>query len=313
MKILIMLSIFNFFGTKSGIVEVKDFGPNPGNLTMYQYIPEGLTENAPLVVVLHGCFQNADTIAVQSGWNKLADENKFMIVYPQQKLTNNLKSCFSWYQEGDYERDSGEVASIKQMIDFAIDQNKLDAERVYITGISAGGAMTSVMMGSYPEMFEAGSVMAGIPYGAAVDLASGLTAMKGKTIRTGEEWAEPILKQHPDFKGEYPRMVLFHGTADSLVSIVNAQEMVKQYKALHHIDSAPEIIKNFDGNENVTLERYVDKNGKDVVDLYSINMKHGISVSPGDGKKQGGKKAMFAIDTKFHSTYWVAEFFGIVK
>jgi len=313
MKILIMLSFFNFFSPKSGIVEVKDFGSNPGNLQMYQYVPAGLDKNAPLVVVLHGCIQNADTIAVQSGWNKLADEHKFMVLYPQQKMVNNLKKCFNWYMESDMQRDSGETASIKQMIDFAIKENKIDNKRVFITGISGGGAMTSVVMANFPGTFNAGAVMAGIPFGAAKDLKTAFSAMKGETVKTGKKWANAIKSINPDYNGKYPRIALFHGVKDPYVAIVNSKEIAKQYASIHSLENEPEIIKNFDENPKVTIEKYKDANNMDVVILYSINMGHGISVDPGKGEKQGGKKSTFSHDTNFHSTYWTAKFFGIVE
>ncbi len=294
-------------------VSVSDFGKNPGNLKMFQYVPESLKNNAPLVIVLHGCFQNANAIAVQSGWNKLADENGFMVIYPQQKFSNNFKKCFNWYMESDMERGKGEVASIKQMIDFAVNENKIDKNRVFITGLSAGGAMTSVMLAIYPETFNAGAVMSGIPFGEVKDLKSGLNAMKGEHTKTGKEWSEYIKAINTEFKGDYPRLALFHGINDPFVAIINSEEMAKQYVDLHHIKTDPEIIKDFENNPKVFLKRYKNNSNEDIVLLYSIDMKHGISIAVGEKKNYGGKKSTFAYDTNFHAPFWASKFFGIIK
>jgi len=312
MKIMIFLSLFSFFQKtpESGIVKINDFGSNPGNLEMFQYVPEGLEKNAPLVIVLHGCAQSADTIAVESGWNKLADENKFMVVYPQQKLINNFKKCFNWFNPSDIKRDSGETASIKQMIDFAIKQHKINPKKVFITGLSGGAAMTSVMLANYPEIFNAGSLMAGIPFGATSSIKDGLNAMKGNIVKTEKEWSDFILEINKNHKGSYPKMAVFHGVDDPYVNIINANEIIKQYKGLHKIEKEVEIIDAFNNNPDVTLERYENEQ----IIYYKIkNMGHAIAINPGEEKNKGGKVSTYAIDKNFHSPYWSAIFFDIIK
>ena len=98
---------------------VTGFGSNPGNLEMYRYQPDGLPAGAPLVVVLHGCSQNAATFHANSGWRHYADQWGFMLVYPQQRATNHPLSCFHWYEEAHIRRGAGEAASIRQMVDHA--------------------------------------------------------------------------------------------------------------------------------------------------------------------------------------------------
>jgi len=312
MKIMIFLSLFSFFQKvpESGIEQVKNFGSNPGNLEMFQYIPKGLEKEVPLVIVLHGCAQSADTIAIESGWNKLADENKFIVVYPQQKLINNFKKCFNWFNPNDIKRDSGETASIKQMIEFAITQHKINTKKIFITGLSGGAAMTSVMLANYPEIFNSGSLMAGIPFGATSSIKDGLIAMKGNVVKTEKEWADFILEINKNYKGSYPKIVVFHGVDDPYVNIVNANEIVKQYKGLHKIDKEAIIIENFNDNPDITLEKYEN----DLVNYYKIkNMGHAISIDPGEEKNKGGKISTYAIDKNFHSPYWSAKFFDIIK
>jgi len=92
-------------------------GPNPGDLVMFKFVPDGLPEGAPLVVVLHGCGQTAEAYANGTGWTALAERWKFALLTPEQKLSNNHGGCFNWFEPGDIERDQGEAASIRQMVE----------------------------------------------------------------------------------------------------------------------------------------------------------------------------------------------------
>ena len=100
--------------------QVTSFGSNPGALTMYSYRPDGLPSGAPLVVALHGCTQDASTYFSSSGWRQLADQRGFALVLPQQSTTNNSNKCFTWFDNADTARGSGEAASIAAMVDHAV-------------------------------------------------------------------------------------------------------------------------------------------------------------------------------------------------
>ncbi|MGV9568348.1 extracellular catalytic domain type 1 short-chain-length polyhydroxyalkanoate depolymerase [Streptomyces nigra] len=151
----------------ASLQEVTGFGSNPGALRMFRYVPDGLPAGRPVVVALHGCTQNAAGYGTGSGWLQLADRWKFSVVLPQQQSANNLSSCFNWFQTGDIARGQGEAASIAQMVDRQLADTSGDASRVQVTGLSAGGGMTAVMMAAYPEKFAAGGIVAGLPYGCA--------------------------------------------------------------------------------------------------------------------------------------------------
>ncbi|MEV0505378.1 PHB depolymerase family esterase, partial [Streptomyces spectabilis] len=156
----------------AALQEVTGFGTNPGRLRMFRYVPDGLAAGRPVVVVLHGCTQNAAGYGTGSGWTELADRWGFSLVLPQQQPVNNISSCFNWFQTGDTTRGLGEAASVAQMVDRHLADLAGDSRRVYVTGLSAGGGMTSVMMAAYPERFAAGGVVAGLPYGCAQAAAS---------------------------------------------------------------------------------------------------------------------------------------------
>src|SRR6056297_3528506 len=135
----------------TGLQQTEDFGSNPGNLLMYSYTPPQLSKgNHPLVIVLHGCTQSAAEVAEQTGWNKLADSLGFFVLYPQTKFGNNVSKCFRWFSEKDIASNEGECGSIHQMTNYFMEQFPVDSNRVFITGVSAGGAMAVAMLARYP-------------------------------------------------------------------------------------------------------------------------------------------------------------------
>ncbi len=156
----------------SHLTEVHGFGSNPGALRMFKYVPE--QPELALVVVLHGGTQTAASYDLGAGWSTLADRYGFMLLLPQQQPANNPHRCFNWFLPGDIERDKGEALSIRQMVEAMIRDHDINRGRVFVTGLSAGGAMTSVMLATYPETFAAGGVIAGLPYHTAANVTEAL-------------------------------------------------------------------------------------------------------------------------------------------
>ncbi|MDQ3578733.1 MAG: PHB depolymerase family esterase, partial [Actinomycetota bacterium] len=157
------------------VQEVTGFGSNPGNLQMFRYVPDELPFGRPLVVAMHGCTQNATGYGGTSGWTELADRHRFSVVLPQQRSSNNANSCFNWFEAGDIARGSGEALSIKQMIDRM--KADLGTTSSYVSGLSAGAAMSAVMLATYPDVFSGGGIVAGIPYRCGVGLSLALSCM----------------------------------------------------------------------------------------------------------------------------------------
>ncbi|MBK8210758.1 MAG: PHB depolymerase family esterase [Rhodospirillales bacterium] len=148
------------------LTEVSGFGSNPGNLRMLTYVPQDLPPNAALVVVLHGCTQTATSYDTGTGWSTLADRHGFALLLPEQRRSNNPLRCFNWFRGQDYVRDGGEPESIRQMVERLVSEHGIDRRRIFVTGLSAGGAMTSVMLATHPELFAGGAVVAGVPIDA---------------------------------------------------------------------------------------------------------------------------------------------------
>jgi len=312
-----LLAILFFTGQAFGqaITPVASFGTNPGALNMYTYVPPGISGPAPLVVAMHGCTENASTYAVQTGWNKLANLHKFYVVYPEQVAANNSSTCFNWFDTTDITRGLGEALSVKQMVDYMSAHYSIDPTRIFVTGLSAGAGMTVVMMATYPDVFSKGAVMAGLPYKASVSSLTAFTAMNGGVTKTPAQWGALVRGQNPGFTNPFPKMAIFHGTADLTVNNANATELIKQWTNLNHADQVVDSTNPaFQGNTNIVQTIYNDSSNNAVVIYYKITgMAHGIAVDTGACPRQGGATGTYAIkETNFHSTYWAADFFNIL-
>jgi poly(hydroxyalkanoate) depolymerase family esterase len=294
----------------SELTEITDFGSNPGNLKMYKYVPENVADNAPLVVVLHGCTQRAEDYAERTQWNRLADRFGLVVLYPEQKMLNNGFSCFNWFSPEDASRDKGESLSIKQMIDKMKTDHSIDSRRVYVTGLSAGGYMAAVMLAVYPEIFAGGAVMAGGPYGCAANAVDAqMSCMKGLTDRTPAQWGDRV-RSASGHAGPFPVLSVFHGSMDATVDDRNMTELVEQWTNLHNTDSEPDADALFRGHPHRT---YTDGSGRPVVETYHIQgMGHAVSVDPGDRADQGGTVGAYAEDHDVYAAFYAASFWGLI-
>jgi poly(hydroxyalkanoate) depolymerase family esterase len=298
------------------LTETTYFGTNPGNLSMYVYSPENLPKNEkkPLVVVLHGCSQSAQLVSEQSGWSKLADTYGFRVLYPQQKASNNPSMCFNWYRAADIDRDRGECASIKQMINEFGKNYAVDSSRIFVTGLSAGAAMAVVMMSVYPGTFNTGVIFAGGAYKSAVNVLSTTSAMMGWVNRSPKEWGDFVRDANPAFKGKFPKMIIYQGKRDLVVNHRNAHEMVEQWTNVHGIDTLADDTLN-DVANNVNIKKYIYRNetGEELVAYYEVkNIGHTLMINPGNCRDEGGKMVPFSVDDDFFSTYWTAIDLGLI-
>ena len=192
--------------------EVFSFGSNPGNLRMFTYRPPTLAEKPALVVVLHGCTQTAAGYDLGAGWSTLADRYGFALLFPEQQRFNNPNGCFNWFLPEDSQRDRGEPLSIRQMIEKSIVDHGIDRRRIFVTGLSAGGAMTSIMLACYPDVFAGGAIVAGLPYGAAANVQQAFASMFQSPSRPAREWGD-LVRKASSHRGR-GRVSVWHGNAD---------------------------------------------------------------------------------------------------
>lgn len=313
LALLLLLSIS--FGQK--LQTVKNFGANPGRLKMYIYNPPGLSANAhaPLVVVLHGCTQNAKIVAKQTDWNKLAATYGFRVLYAQQRIINNPCGCFNFYRPKDIDKNKGEDYSIEQMTEYMINHYNADTANIYITGLSAGAAMAVVEMADYPQLFKAGAIFAGGAYKTGTNIFSAMAGMYGFISMSPEHWASLVKAQNPAYNGAWPRVIVYHGNADLVVNPRNAKQIVKQWTSLHNISPHPtQTIKHFAQVPALEKNIYSNADGMPWVIYYKMrHMGHALPVYPGHCEQKGGHMVPFSANKKYFSTYWTAIDFGLIK
>ena len=178
----------------------------------------------PLIVMLHGCTQTPDDFATGTRMNMLAEERACFVVYPAQTQSANVSKCWNWFQASNQRRDQGEPAIIAGLVRELLLTYDLDRERVYVGGLSAGGAMAVILGRAYPELFAAIGVHSGLPYGAAHDLPSAFAAMHQRDT-SGASIAQ---RENPQaWRGEIPTIV-FHGDRDTTVHPCNGEKVASQ-------------------------------------------------------------------------------------
>lgn len=221
---------------RAALVQVNAFGSNPGRLRMMEYAPPVRREPATLVVLLHGCQQTAEQYHRGSGWSRIARDKGFVLLYPEQTQANNRNLCFNWFRPSMVARDRGELMSIRQMIEHSAERHGIARDRIFIQGLSAGGAMANAMLVTYPGLFAAGQVIGALPYGAARDAMSALSVMNSGSRRSKEEWGEMARAACGDGKGPLPAVSIWQGRADRVVSPLNAEALLAQWLELHGMD-----------------------------------------------------------------------------
>jgi poly(hydroxyalkanoate) depolymerase family esterase len=296
---------------RRGEDRLKLLGPvrdNPGKLLGFYHVPDRAEGPMPLVVVLHGCTQDAAGYDHGTGWSRLADKYGFALLFPEQQRANNPMRCFNWFTAGDTQRGMGEAASIRAMIEAMRKAHTIDPGRIFVTGLSAGGAMASVMLATYPELFAGGAIIAGVAYGCASGVTQAFDCMGGRARADAAELGLPVRRASPH-KGPWPRISVWQGSADRTVVPSNADAIVLQWAHVHGLGPQPDRTEMV---ESYPRRVWLGKGGEELIEQYAITgMAHGTPLNPGTGEGESGEAGAHMIDAHISSTDRIAAFFGI--
>jgi poly(hydroxyalkanoate) depolymerase family esterase len=244
------------------------------------YIPSGYHGQAlPLVVMLHGCTQTPDDFAAGTGMNGVAEADRFLVAYPAQAPSANPNKCWNWFQAAHQQRESGEPALIAGITRQVMAEYHTDPGRVYVAGLSAGGAMAAILGAIYPDLYAAVGVHSGLAAGSAQDLPSAFQAMQ----QGGPGGQTPLGRPAP--------LILFHGDGDSTVHPCNADHLVEQWAAAAGSETSgatppPGTVKQgqIAGGRAYTCETYRNTHGQAVVERWTI---HGAGHAWSGGSRNG--------------------------
>ncbi|MBP1850669.1 extracellular catalytic domain type 1 short-chain-length polyhydroxyalkanoate depolymerase [Rhizobium halophytocola] len=269
--------------------ETLKFGSNPGDLRMLSYAPPGLPKKAALVVVLHGCLQNAEGFDRASGWSDLAHRHGFALLYPEQKTVNNPNRCFNWFRPSSVRRDRGEAGSVRAMIDVMCKRHRISADRIYVFGLSAGGALTTALLAAYPDVFAGGCVVAGMPFGAARDAVTAMRVMASGAQQSPKQWGDLVREASPQPPpGRWPMISIWHGSHDRVVSAANADAIVDQWLDLHGLKRASAKVRKA---VQRTGWQWRDDSGRIAVEEYRFEaMDHGLPVTKARRARSSDKR-----------------------
>ena len=275
--------------------ELIGFGLNPGELSASYF--QGAKDNKNLIVLLHGCAQQGQVLAQQSGLMALTDKKQFSLLIPQQSQDNNIQGCFNWFSSQDIAQNQGESLSIKNMITSVNADHHFN--KIYIIGLSAGGAMASSMLVNYPQLFTAGAIIAGIPYPCAHNLTTAIACMRSGPSQDPEQLTQ-LVHQINSSINHWPTLSIWTGSQDTVVNPKNSQQLAIHWAKLTQSSKQPIISKH----PGYKVSQWQGQNKQVNVELIEIeNMGHGIAVAP--QKIGGGSEAPFVINTPISTVLYL--------
>lgn len=238
------------------------------------YLPSGYrSQLPPLLVMLHGCTQCADDFAAGTRMNFLAEAEGLLVVYPEQSAAANNSRCWNWFQPADQQRARGEPALIAGITRQVMAEHHVDAGRVYIAGLSAGGAMAAILAAAYPDLYAAVGVHSGLAPGSAHDLPSALQAMQRGGAGAG-----------PGASGRAIPLILFQGDHDSTVHPRNAEEFIRQWTPVPDQLRVTRRQGQVAGGRAYSCAVYQDPRGRTLVERWTV---HGANHAWSGGSRHG--------------------------
>lgn len=251
-------------------------GPQ-GDLDYRLYRPASTGAEPPLLVMLHGCSQTAEDFAAGSGMNRLAERHGWLVAYPQQSAVANPSRCWNWFRAADQQRNRGEAALLAGLTRQVLTRHAAAPGRVYVAGLSAGGAMAAVLAAAYPELYAGAGVHSGLACGSAGDLSSALLAM-----RQGPGPLPPATGQ------TFVPLIVFHGDRDVTVNPRNGDYIIAQGRASLRAAGieTQTLVKpgHTPDGRRYTRTRHVDRRGAVMLEHWAL---HGAGHAWSGGSPEG--------------------------
>ena len=295
-------------------LEPLAFEGNPGRLGAHVYVPAHPAERPALVVALHGCGQQASDFDDETGWTALAEQAGFILLLPEQSPSNNPTRCFNWFQPVDSRRKRGEPESIRHMVETLLARYPIDRSRLFVTGLSAGGGMTSVMLATHPDLFAGGAVLSGVPYQCAANAFQAVPCMQwgNRLVSSPQVWADKVRRAAPPGTSRWPLVAIWHDTGDRVVNPFNAASSMEQWTAVHGIDQVPEIDEWVGPHHR---RAYADSEGRNLVELWiTARVGHAtpIDAETHCGHDDPARRDDFVTDADICATRRIARFWGLI-
>ncbi|GAB4057903.1 extracellular catalytic domain type 1 short-chain-length polyhydroxyalkanoate depolymerase [Catellatospora paridis] len=271
------------------LTEVTGFGANPGSLRMFLYVPNTVAPRPALLVAVHWCHGDGPAMYNGSDYARLADQYGFIVVYPS---VTRGDGCFDVASAATLTHNGGgDSLSIVSMTKYVQQTHQADPARTYVTGVSSGGMMTNVLLGAYPDVYRAGSAFAGVPFGCFAGTESWNSACaQGQVVKTPQQWGDLVRNAYPGYTGARPRMQLWHGVNDEVLSYVNFGEAIEQWTNVHGLSQTPTSTDT--PQSGWTRTRYANGSGQVLVEAVSMaNTPHNLPV------QYGAAVAFFGLNT----------------
>ena len=272
-------------------VERSYAGP-AGGRAYKLYVPSGYTGEGevPLVVMLHGCTQNPDDFAAGTSMNELAETHTFLVAYPAQAQNANMQKCWNWFKASDQQRGQGEPAIIAGITRQVVEEYGVADGRVYVAGMSAGGAMAAIMGATYPDLYAAVGVHSGLAPGAAHDMPSDFSAMQRGGASNAHRDGRPVGSE-----ASVP-VIVFHGDRDTTVHPRNAEQLIAHYRTVDDTPSGrnasgkplPPVVAvrkgQIPGGHTYTRATQRDAEGRPIMEQWTV---HGLGHAWSGGSRAG--------------------------
>jgi poly(hydroxyalkanoate) depolymerase family esterase len=261
---------------KPGHFEWASYTNRFGTRRYKVYRPRSGMGARPLLIMLHGCNQGADDFALGTRMNELAERSGFIVAFPEQAIAANPSRCWNWFKASHQERDEGEPSLIAGITRELMARHKVDPKRVYVAGLSAGGAMAAIMGHTYPDLYAAVGIHSGLPYAAARDVPSAVAAMRGLRGTLDPRYRPAMFRSIPT--------IVFHGDLDTTVHSRNSTQAVAQARPGAEDEGTDAIEKGEENGRRYTRTVHTDASGKTAVEHWLV---HGAAHAWSGGSSSG--------------------------